>query len=53
MEKPHNMWGDHFSSVMRGWFVAPATTRYRFYVACDDWCRINLGDSPMDAENTT
>lgn len=38
---------------MRGWFIAPATTNYRFYMACDDWCRLNLGDTPMNAENTT
>jgi len=38
---------------MRGWFVAPATTNYRFYMACDDWCRINLGNEPMNSTNTT
>lgn len=38
---------------MRGWFVAPATTNYRFYVACDNKCRVKLGNSPMDADDTT
>ena len=39
--------------VMRGWFVPPATTRYRFYIACDDYCNIELGDTPNQVENTT
>ena len=38
---------------MRGWFVAPATTNYRFYLACDDWCRITMGNISMNADNTT
>jgi hypothetical protein len=39
--------------IMKGWFVPPATTRYRFYVACDDYCNIVLGDTPNQIENTT
>jgi len=39
--------------VMKGWFVPPATTRYRFYIACDDYCNIELGDTPNQVENTT
>jgi len=38
---------------MKGWFVPPATTRYRFYIACDDYCNIELGDTPNQVENTT
>lgn len=52
MQVPTN-WGETHSSVMRGWFVAPATTNYRFYMACDDWCRLNLGNTPMNASDTT
>lgn len=52
MQTPHQM-GDSYSSAMRGWFVAPATTRYRFYLACDDHCNINLGNEPMNSTSTT
>ena len=28
--------------IMDGWFKAPETGRYRFYLACDDVCQLNL-----------
>lgn len=30
--------------VMRGWFVPPETTEYKFHMACDDYCRLFLGN---------
>lgn len=33
---------DNFSARHEGWYVAPATTRYRFYVACDNQCQLHL-----------
>ena len=45
--------GDRLGSWFKGWFVAPATTNYRFYVACDDYCNIVLGDTPNQIENVT
>ena len=28
--------------VMEGWFLAPATGNYRFYMSCDDNCRLEF-----------
>jgi hypothetical protein len=52
LESPYRV-GDKIGNWFKGWFVAPATTNYRFYMACDDYCNIVLGDSPMQVENTT
>lgn len=30
------------SQVINGWFKAPATSNYKFYVACDDTCSLSL-----------
>ena len=45
--------GTHHGSLYKGWFVAPATTNYRFYITCDDNCKLSLGNTTGDAENTT
>ena len=37
---------DRFGLKYDGWFKAPETGKYKFYLACDDNCRIN-----MDATN--
>lgn len=42
METYHNS-DDSYSSQFKGWFIAPATTKYRFYMSCDDYCELNLG----------
>jgi len=31
-----------------GWFKAPAAGKYRFYLACDDWCRTWLSSTKWD-----
>jgi hypothetical protein len=31
-----------------GWFIAPATTRYRFYQTCDNGCRFHMGLDTAD-----
>jgi len=33
---------DRFGLKYDGWFKAPETGNYKFYLACDDHCRINL-----------
>ena len=43
-ENPFNE-GNFLGNVYKGWFVAPATTRYRFYITCDDLCKLNLGNT--------
>jgi hypothetical protein len=34
--------GNYFGGRMYGWFVAPVTTNYVFYAACDDGGRLSL-----------
>lgn len=41
-ETPTNF-EDYYSSYLRGWFVAPKTGNYRFYIACDDYCNFKMG----------
>ena len=48
MQSPFNE-GDRLGSIWKGWFVAPATTNYRFYAACDDYCKLLLGDTSMNS----
>jgi len=40
------------STVSRGWFKAPATGNYRFYISCDDACNLHFDETtPFDATN--
>ena len=34
--------------LMDGWFKAPDSGEYRFYMACDDHCRLWLDQNPFD-----
>lgn len=36
-------YGTYFGNHLKGWFIPPATTRYRFYQSCDDNCRFYMG----------
>lgn len=39
--------------IMDGWFKAPETGKYRFYIACDDVCHLNLDkDHPYGTEGS-
>jgi len=38
--------GNYHGNILKGWFVAPETTEYRFFMACDDNCRLFLGKEP-------
>ena len=31
-----------YMEVMEGWFLAPATGNFRFYMSCDDNCRLDF-----------
>ena len=33
-------------NILTGWFVPPATTRYKFYLACGSNCVMRHGDYP-------
>jgi len=38
--------GDYLGNIFKGWFVAPASTRYRFSMSCDDDCLLIMGKTP-------
>jgi len=44
-ESPINE-ADFLANLYKGWFVPPATTKYRFYTVCDDYCSLKLGLTP-------
>jgi hypothetical protein len=37
----------------KGWFIPPETTRYRFYMACDDNCKLLMDLEPGKEDNLT
>lgn len=51
-EVPTNI-GNKLGNKLKGWFVAPETTKYRFHLACDDNCVLNMGLDQSDPLNTT
>lgn len=44
---------DRIGNRMKGWFIAPETTQYRFHLACDDYCYIAMGLNTSDPLSTT
>jgi len=53
MEVPINE-ADWTMNIFKGWFIPPATTRYRFYQTCDDHCSIELSNVTEDStQNVT
>jgi hypothetical protein len=40
-------------NLMKGYFVAPKTTRYRFRMACDDQCWLHMGLNTSDPTTMT
>jgi hypothetical protein len=51
MEVPTNI-GSYDNHQMRAWFEAPETTRYRFYMTCDDICDLRFSSVP-DSDSST
>lgn len=45
--------GDRIGNVMKGFFVAPKTASYRFYMSCDDYCRLNMALDSSQPDNMT
>jgi len=43
--------GEYYGQVFKGWFIPPETTEYRFYMACDDHCKLRLGETPNVVES--
>ena len=47
-----NSRGSHLGNKMSSWFVAPETTKVRFYLSCDDACNFDISktaDTKIDA----
>lgn len=44
---------DNYGTIARGWFVPPKTTNYRFWMACDDQCYLDMGLNTSDPLNVT
>ena len=40
-------------NIMNGWFVPPATTRYKFFLSCGSNCIMRIGDYANQKENKT
>lgn len=44
----------NYLTVLDGWFKAPATGTYTFYLTCDDHCKLELDSSnPYSSGRTT
>ena len=39
LEAPYNN-GENVGNHYKGWFVPPLSGRYRFYISCDDDCKL-------------
>jgi len=46
MESLRENHGDYFVNQYKGWFIAPETTKYRFYISCDRNCELKMGKTP-------
>jgi len=44
----HELKGDFYGQIFKGWFIPPATTDYKFYMSCDDHCELKLSKTPND-----
>ena len=38
---------------MKGWFLPPASTYYRFYMSCDDYCQLDMALDSADPATIT
>jgi hypothetical protein len=44
LEAPSTIWPSYSGNIFAGYFKAPADAAYRFYMTCDDWCELYLGN---------
>jgi hypothetical protein len=51
-ETPYTLPGSFLANRMRGYFVPPVTSRYRFYMSCNDRCQLEM-DLNNDMTNLT
>jgi hypothetical protein len=43
----------YMANLYRGWFTPPATAKYRFHQSCNDYCDLNLGNTPDQETDVT
>jgi hypothetical protein len=48
LELPRNVRNTHSGNSIEGYFRAPKTGNYRFYMACDDQCRFQLATESLN-----
>jgi len=54
LEAPFGVKDGYSGNIFSGYFKAPATAGYRFYVSCDDWCQLSLSTVDKNpSANTT
>lgn len=53
LEAPQNVKDGWSGNIYSGYFKAPATAKYRFYVSCDDDCTVRLSTVHMDPSAAT
>lgn len=51
METIQNQKDGYEGNVFQGYFKAPATASYRFYMTCDDVCQLYLGNSNLNTSD--
>lgn len=47
LEAPMNEKDKGYGNTYSGYFRAPASGRYRFYMSCDDYCTLNFSNVSM------
>lgn len=52
-ETPRNQKNGYSGNTLKGYLKAPVTGNYRFYVSCDDYCKVSLGTSDKDPSTLT
>jgi GLEYA domain len=48
LEAPVNVKSSGYGNNYQGYFKAPATASYRFYMSCDDYCQLYFSNANMD-----
>ena len=48
LEAPYNVKLKGYGNVYSGYFKPPIDGRYRFYVSCDDYCKLFMSNTTLD-----
>jgi hypothetical protein len=52
LDRPYDL-GDYNGDLYRGWFVPPYTGNYKFWMSCDDKCKLKFGETPKSTTSLT